>query len=88
VVAGWQNLQTYYFEDNKRVERVYDALQAIPQTSTEIAPVVVPGIGFPMANHLMRMDQKNFTVVTSGWDFPHNRLAQIVAEYVRQGREV
>ncbi len=84
VLAGsWSTLEKHYFPYVDCHQRAYEALRKLPADS-----VVIAGPGTPVAQYLLRIGAKNFTIVRSCWEWPGKNLPAVLEGHVKSGRPV
>lgn len=85
LLAGWGLLGRTYFDYARSQERIHHAMVRMPSDA-----LVIAGPGTPVARYLLRLGEKDFRVIGSGWRWPDSRqrLARRIDEALGRGRPV
>jgi hypothetical protein len=85
LVAGWGMLRHYYFDYAASQRHLYRVMLRMPDDA-----MVIAGPGTPAAHYLLRLGEKHFAIVGSGWGWPPtpDELADRIDAALAEGREV
>ncbi|MFB3892528.1 MAG: hypothetical protein ACE15C_10955 [Phycisphaerae bacterium] len=84
LVAGWGEIQRTHFDYSNSQARMLRVMLKLPDDTA-----VIPGPGgTPVAGYLNRLGVKHFSIVRSGWDWPGDKLGEVISGHLAAGRRV